>query len=135
MSSIYRFSMCVVAILLGLVAAGCGKPSAKDQPNPPSVPASESKPAATKAVPSPAKPEDVGKAETAEGLAELTAEDRSAAEKQRVCPVSGEALGTMGKPCKVTVVGRTVFLCCQGCEAELRKNPDKYLAKLPKGDL
>ena len=134
MSAIYRSSMCVVAIVLGL-AAGCGKPSAKDQPKPPSVPASEDRPAGTKSEPSPAKPEDVGKAETPEGLAELTAEDRAAAEKQRVCPVSGEALGTMGKPYKVTVAGRTVFLCCQGCEAELRKDPDKYLAKLPKGDL
>jgi hypothetical protein len=45
-------------------------------------------------------------------LAELSASDRAAAEKQRVCPVSGDVLGATGKPYKVTVKGQTVFLCC-----------------------
>ena len=63
-------------------------------------------------------------------MAELPAEDRAAAEKQKVCPVSGEPLGAMGKPYKTTVKGQTVFLCCDGCEDELKKNPEKYLAKL-----
>jgi YHS domain-containing protein len=44
--------------------------------------------------------------------------------------VSGEPLGSMGKPYKVTVKGRTFFLCCEGCEAELQAHPDKYLKKL-----
>jgi YHS domain-containing protein len=65
-------------------------------------------------------------------LAALSAEDRAAAEKQGVCPVSGEKLGSMGTPYKVTVKGRTVFLCCDGCEEDLKKDPDKYLAKLNK---
>ena len=64
------------------------------------------------------------------GLAELSVEDRELAKKQRVCPVSGELLGAMGKPFKTTVKGKTVFLCCQGCEHDLKENPDKYLAKL-----
>jgi YHS domain-containing protein len=64
------------------------------------------------------------------GLAELSSADRAAAEKQAVCPVTGEKLGSMGKPCKVTVKGQTVFLCCAGCEGSLNKDPDKYLAKL-----
>jgi hypothetical protein len=70
--------------------------------------------------------------ENLEGLAELSPEDRAAAEAQRVCPVSGETLGAMGKPVKITVNGREVFLCCSGCEDAIRKSPDKYLAKLPK---
>jgi YHS domain-containing protein len=73
---------------------------------------------------------DAASADATKGLAELSDEDRAAAEKQRVCPVSGEALGTMGKPYKVALKGRTVFLCCSGCEEDLTKNPDKYLAKI-----
>ena len=66
----------------------------------------------------------------AEALAQLSEADRALAEKQKVCPVSGEPLGSMGKPYKVRVKDRDVFLCCQGCEEEILKNPDKYLAKL-----
>jgi len=65
------------------------------------------------------------------GLAGLSPEDRAAAEKQHVCPVSGKMLGTMGEPYKVEVNGRQVWLCCPGCEGQLREEPDKYLAKLP----
>jgi hypothetical protein len=67
----------------------------------------------------------------AKAMAELSPEDRAVAEKQQVCPVSGSPLGSMGKPFKVTVKDRVVFLCCDGCEEEIRKEPDKYLAKLP----
>jgi YHS domain-containing protein len=66
------------------------------------------------------------------GLADLSAADRATALAQRVCPVSGELLGSMGKPFKVTVKGRTFFLCCDGCQDDLNKDPDKYLAKLEK---
>ena len=65
-----------------------------------------------------------------EGLALLTQAERTQAEEQRICPVSNEPLGSMGKPPKVTIDGRDVYLCCAGCEQELRENPDKYLAKL-----
>ena len=64
------------------------------------------------------------------GLAELSPADRALAEEQKICPVSGEPLGSMGKPVKVTVKGRTLFLCCDGCEESIKKEPDKYLAKL-----
>ena len=74
---------------------------------------------------SPEVPRDVAKA-----LAQLSESDRAAAEKQRVCPVSGQLLGSMDKPYKVTVKGVTVFLCCKGCESAITKDPDKYLAKL-----
>jgi len=69
-------------------------------------------------------------AEPPAGLAELDEADRAAAAKQRVCPVTGELLGSMGKPYKVVVKGQTVFLCCPGCEEAIKNDPDKYLAKL-----
>lgn len=63
-------------------------------------------------------------------LAKLPSEDRALAEKQKICPVTDALLGSMGTPVKVTVKGRTVFLCCEGCEEDINKNADKYLAKL-----
>ncbi|MBI5760588.1 MAG: hypothetical protein HZA46_18890 [Planctomycetales bacterium] len=85
--------------------------------------------------PTPAGPvEEVaadGKADKiAKAMAQLSDEDRALAEKQKVCLVAGSPLGGMGKPYKVTVKGRYVFLCCAGCESDLLENPDKYLAKL-----
>jgi hypothetical protein len=43
------------------------------------------------------------------------------------CPVSGEALGSMGEPLEVTVQGRLVKLCCKGCTKKLEAEPQKYL--------
>jgi hypothetical protein len=36
----------------------------------------------------------------------------------------------MGKPVRVEVKGLVVFLCCEGCRAELEAEPEKFLAKL-----
>lgn len=63
-------------------------------------------------------------------LAQLSPEDRQAAEKQQICPVGGGPLGTMGPPAKVNVEGRDVFLCCSHCESLLREDPEKYFAKI-----
>ena len=49
---------------------------------------------------------------------------------QRNCPVTGEALGSMGPPIPVNVQGQTVYVCCQGCSKRLLREPDKYLAKV-----
>ena len=65
-----------------------------------------------------------------EGLVKLTDAERLAALKQAVCPVTGEKLGSMGKPPMITVNGQEVFLCCAGCDEELRKNPEKFLDKV-----
>ena len=65
-------------------------------------------------------------------LAELPEPDRAAAEKQRICLVSEQRLGSMGKPVKITVKGQDVFLCCSGCENTIKDDPDTYLAKLKK---
>ena len=66
--------------------------------------------------------------------------DRALALAQKVCLVNEEEdgkpvhLGTasMGVPYKEVIKGKTVFLCCKGCLNALKKDPDKYLAKLPK---
>ena len=63
-------------------------------------------------------------------FAKLSAEDRTLAEQQKICPVTEEPLGSMGTPIKLTVNGQDVFICCAGCEEDLRDNPDEYLAKL-----
>lgn len=47
---------------------------------------------------------------------------------QKTCPVTGEELGSMGKPVPVTLKGETVYVCCRGCAAKAQANPDKTLA-------
>jgi hypothetical protein len=65
-----------------------------------------------------------------EALSVLTEEDRALAVRQKICPVSGMPLGSMGPPPKVDVDGRAVLICCEGCRAVLLAEPEKYLAKL-----
>ena len=65
-------------------------------------------------------------------LAKLSPEDATSAEKQHICPVSGEMLGTMGAPLKIDVNGQQVWICCDGCKDKLLASPDEYLAKLKK---
>ena len=66
----------------------------------------------------------------ADPLQGLAASDHALAEKQKVCPVTGLELGVMGAPKRITVSGRVVFLCCEGCESKMRREPEKYLAKV-----
>ena len=73
---------------------------------------------------------ELSPSDVTEAMAALSETDRAAALAQKVCPVSGDALGGMGTPIKVTVKGRDVFLCCEGCREKLEANPDEYLAKL-----
>ena len=60
-----------------------------------------------------------------------TSEDEKLIARQKICPVTDEELGSMGAPVKLIVDGRPVFICCKGCEKELRSNAKKYLAKIP----
>ncbi len=73
---------------------------------------------------------DHGQDEIEQAMSKLTAEDRSLAEAQKVCLVSGEALGSMGTPTKLDVKGEAIFICCDGCKSAVEEEPDKYLAKL-----
>jgi hypothetical protein len=66
-------------------------------------------------------------------LAKLPADDRKLAEAQRWCVVqTDKLLGSMGKPVKLMLKGKPVFLCCAGCEDEAREGPDKTLATAEK---
>jgi multidrug efflux pump subunit AcrA (membrane-fusion protein) len=73
-------------------------------------------------------PEDL--AEIRANLDKLPPADRKAAEAQRLCPVQGEVLGSMGVPIKVDLGGgRSVFVCCKGCVAKAQKDADGVLKK------
>ena len=37
---------------------------------------------------------------------------------QKICPVSGSELGSMGDPIKVQAGGQALFLCCKGCQGK-----------------
>jgi hypothetical protein len=63
-------------------------------------------------------------------FAELSAADRKAAETQKICPVSNQALGSMGTPIKVVVADRQLFVCCEGCVDKAKENFDEYYAQL-----
>jgi hypothetical protein len=59
----------------------------------------------------------------ADGLAGLSSADRALAEEQKVCPVSGQPLGSHGTPTKIVVDGQTWFVCCKDCIDELQDSP------------
>jgi len=63
-------------------------------------------------------------------IEQLPEADRQLALKQRICPVTGAALGSMGVPVKITLRGQPVFLCCQGCVGKAKRSPDEMLKKL-----
>jgi hypothetical protein len=50
------------------------------------------------------------------------------------CPVSGEKLGTMGKPVVLQHEGREVRLCCPGCLDKFKKDPAPYMKKLDEAE-
>lgn len=61
----------------------------------------------------------------------LSKSDEILVRQQKICPVTGLPLNSMGGPLPIVVQGRKVFICCEGCEGKLKDNPQKYLAKLP----
>ena len=48
----------------------------------------------------------------------LTDADQLQIAVQKICPVSGGALGSMGDPVKVKVGEQVAFLCCKGCQGK-----------------
>ncbi len=55
----------------------------------------------------------------------------------KLCPVTGEKLGSMGPPIPVSVMGKTIYVCCEACVGAVRRNPEKYLSTnaLPRNTL
>jgi hypothetical protein len=62
-------------------------------------------------------------------LAALDQSDQAGVARQRVCPVTGAALGSMGDPIKVLVGGQPLYLCCKGCLGKVQGDPEAYLRK------
>lgn len=62
----------------------------------------------------------------------LSAAEQDVALEQAVCPVSGDHLGKMGTPFKIAAEGRTFYLCCKGCEDDVKADPKAVIAKLDK---
>jgi RND family efflux transporter MFP subunit len=57
-------------------------------------------------------------------LAKLSPADRKLAEQQRYCPILPDIpLGSMGTPLKLTLDGKTVFLCCPACKPDAETEP------------
>lgn len=48
----------------------------------------------------------------------------------KTCIVSGESLGSMGKPVTKVYKDQEVKFCCKSCIKKFDKNPEKYLSKL-----
>lgn len=60
-----------------------------------------------------------------------SAPEASAGGAQKICPVSGEELGSMGDPVVVSHEGKEVKLCCDSCVAEFKADPAKFAAMVP----
>src|SRR5579863_10121200 len=70
-------------------------------------------------------------AEIEEALAKLSDADRKLAVEQRFCPVLRDSrLGSMGTPIKLTIGGRPVFICCEGCQKRALADPQATLKAL-----
>ena len=118
----------IVALALAGVALYSGCMRAANDPTPPAAPVT-------------AAPATHFTDEQIQSFALLPPEERAAAEKQAICPVSEEGLGThgMGMPYKITLQNaegqdHTFYLCCKGCEGLAKKDPVGTLAKLPKSE-
>ena len=133
MSKTSLFASLLAVLAIGIVVTGCAQKQSGGQPSSSPEASSAESAAATHEGHDhgeSAHAEHAGHSKYESALAELSSTDRALAEKQKTCPVSGEALGAMGKPHKVTVEGQDVMLCCAGCEAKLKENPQEYLAKI-----
>jgi membrane fusion protein, copper/silver efflux system len=91
-----------------------------------------SAPAAAPTAPPPTpklSPEDLAEIRT--NLDKLPPTEKNAAEDQRLCPIQGKVLGSMGVPIKVDLGrDRSMFVCCKACVAKAQKNPEETLNKM-----
>ena len=108
---------CMFAVAASLALAGCGGTAAVNPAKPgPATPAS-SRPATSDAV--------------ATERAKLPADERQQVEAQEWCAVlTDNRLGEMGKPEKVELDGKPVYLCCEGCVKKAKADPEATLARV-----
>jgi YHS domain-containing protein len=90
------------------------------------TPTTKDEPKAADAAPAALSSEEVAE------VKKLPGGESELALKQKVCPVSGENLGSMGVPLKITAEGQTFYLCCGGCKKEVTADPAAVVAKLKK---
>lgn len=107
-----------------LVFAGCAK-----DPAPSGPPAAPAQPTTSVDAPDAEANDEVAKA-----IAELPEAERALALAQKYCPVAAmdgrdSLLGSMGMPHKVTLDGKDVYLCCEGCVETAEKDSAATLAK------
>ncbi len=118
---------------LGLaVVAGCGAPTADTGAIAPDPSLTSADPVDAKALEAIDVTSISLSAEQMEKVKLLPEADQAAALEQKICPSTGENLGSMGMPIKVDAKGQSVFICCEGCKEDVEKNPDAVLAKLGK---
>ena len=48
----------------------------------------------------------------------------------KTCIISGEKLGSMGKPPVLVVDGQEVQFCCKNCIKDFNKDPQKHLKEI-----
>ena len=71
--------------------------------------------------------------DSTETLAKLPMNERMAIEAQKYCAVANTSfLGSMGKPIKLEIEGKPVYLCCNGCSKKAKADPSGTLAKAEK---
>lgn len=125
-------------LALAVAFVGCdNSPSPAPSPSPSPAPAKpgETKPEAGKAAEAaPVKKLDIAGAKLTEkelaNVNKLDEADRKVALEQKLCPNTGAHLGAMGKPVKVVLKDKPVFLCCDSCEEDAKAKPDETLARL-----
>ena len=52
----------------------------------------------------------------------------------KICPVSGDKLGEMGKAYVFTNADREIKLCCKSCLKDFKKEPVKYIKKIEQAE-
>lgn len=63
-------------------------------------------------------------------LDRLSEADRRLAERQVLCPIADQPLGSMGLPQRLELDGEVVFLCCKNCEEKAREDPKRIADKV-----
>jgi hypothetical protein len=52
-----------------------------------------------------------------------------------VCPVSGDKVGSIGKPVYVEYQGKKLALCCKDCLKDFHRNPAKFATLAEKNEV
>ena len=99
---------------------------------PETTPATPDKPGAAPTTPQPGPRVAVAQltADELKNIEQLPDADRKQALAQRICPVTGKPLGSMGVPVAIMLRGQPVYLCCAGCKGKAKREPDAMLQKL-----